>query len=64
MEDILDWLQRAEAISNSRRRKILDNETEDGFAPTNDDLVVRLMEELRNGIAMATLATKLDKSIR
>ncbi len=61
MESLLDWLVRAEAISDFKRRRILGEEEEER---EEEDVLSRLMEELRSGIALANLAAMLETTIR
>ena len=83
MEGLLQWMERAGAISKSRRFSIVqagatgrtDEELYRAMAAkvrTSSPLPepsatpatpTRLMDDLRNGIALAKLATKLNKSI-
>ncbi len=73
MEELLDWMVRAEALSAARRRDILggggedldgDKEWDRSSSASPCTAVSRLMEELRTGMALAKIAVKLDKKIR
>ncbi len=69
MEELLDWMVRAEALSAARRRDILggggdDLDGDKEWDRSSSTAVSRLMEELRTGMALAKIAVKLDKKIR